>query len=96
MAQAEPAAPAGAAPGPQNVPRMEPPSPEVPPGGLQEEQRVLVSAHSWRPCPKTRRRLRGETLTPCFGHLGAVLFGGGGAVAPLWTPPLAPQGAWSW
>eukprot|EP00075_Anas_platyrhynchos_P009684 XP_027298937.1 chloride channel protein ClC-Kb isoform X3 [Anas platyrhynchos] len=38
---------------------MEPPSPEVPPGGLQEEQRVLVSAHSWRPCPKTRRRLRG-------------------------------------
>uniref|UniRef100_A0A8B9ZJM3 Uncharacterized protein n=1 Tax=Anas platyrhynchos TaxID=8839 RepID=A0A8B9ZJM3_ANAPL len=59
LAQAEPAAPAGAAPGPQNVPRMEPPSPEVPPGGLQEEQRVLVSAHSWRPCPKTRRRLRG-------------------------------------
>ncbi|XP_040389740.1 chloride channel protein ClC-Kb-like isoform X2 [Cygnus olor] len=38
---------------------MEPPSPEVPPGGLRDEQRVLVSAHSWRPCPKARRRLRG-------------------------------------
>ncbi|XP_066838227.1 chloride channel protein ClC-Kb-like isoform X2 [Anser cygnoides] len=38
---------------------MEPTSPEVPPGGLRDEQRVLVSAHSWRPCPKARRRLRG-------------------------------------
>ncbi|XP_035200842.1 chloride channel protein ClC-Kb-like [Oxyura jamaicensis] len=37
---------------------MEPPSPEVPPGGPRDEQRVLVSAHSWRPCPKARRRLR--------------------------------------
>ncbi|NXV22703.1 CLCKB protein, partial [Cepphus grylle] len=29
------------------------------PGGLQEEERVLVSEKSWRPCPKARRRLRG-------------------------------------
>ncbi|XP_014807346.1 PREDICTED: chloride channel protein ClC-Kb-like [Calidris pugnax] len=29
------------------------------PGGLQEEERVLVSEQSWRPCPKARRRLRG-------------------------------------
>ncbi|XP_053942083.1 chloride channel protein ClC-Kb-like isoform X2 [Cuculus canorus] len=29
------------------------------PVGLQEEERVLVSEKSWRPCPKARRRLRG-------------------------------------
>ncbi|NWY56262.1 CLCKB protein, partial [Chionis minor] len=29
------------------------------PGGLREEERVLVSEHSWRPCPEARRRLRG-------------------------------------
>uniref|UniRef100_A0A672UUB8 Chloride channel protein n=1 Tax=Strigops habroptila TaxID=2489341 RepID=A0A672UUB8_STRHB len=31
------------------------------PGGLreEEEERVLVSEQSWRPCPKARRRLRG-------------------------------------
>ncbi|XP_059685914.1 chloride channel protein ClC-Kb-like isoform X2 [Gavia stellata] len=29
------------------------------PGGLREEERVLVSAQSWRPCPEARRRLRG-------------------------------------
>ncbi|KAM6296209.1 chloride channel protein ClC-Kb-like [Aegotheles albertisi] len=29
------------------------------PRGLQEEERVLVSEKSWRPCPKARRRLRG-------------------------------------
>ncbi|KAM9270191.1 LOW QUALITY PROTEIN: chloride channel protein ClC-Kb-like [Morus bassanus] len=29
------------------------------PGGLQEEERVLVSEQSWRPCPEARRRLRG-------------------------------------
>ncbi|XP_069730652.1 chloride channel protein ClC-Ka [Phaenicophaeus curvirostris] len=29
------------------------------PMGLQEEERVLVSEKSWRPCPKARRRLRG-------------------------------------
>ncbi|XP_074017678.1 chloride channel protein ClC-Kb-like [Numenius arquata] len=29
------------------------------PRGLQEEERVLVSEQSWRPCPKARRRLRG-------------------------------------
>ncbi|KAM6045643.1 chloride channel protein ClC-Kb-like isoform 2-T2 [Theristicus caerulescens] len=34
---------------------MEPPVP----GGLREEERVLVSEQSWRPCPKARRRLRG-------------------------------------
>ncbi|KAM6240787.1 chloride channel protein ClC-Kb-like [Porphyrio hochstetteri] len=29
------------------------------PGGLQEEEKVLVLEQSWRPCPKARRRLRG-------------------------------------
>ncbi|XP_063210120.1 chloride channel protein ClC-Kb-like isoform X1 [Chroicocephalus ridibundus] len=29
------------------------------PGGLQEEERVLVSEKSWRPCPKARKKLRG-------------------------------------
>ncbi|NXV89944.1 CLCKB protein, partial [Calonectris borealis] len=29
------------------------------PGGLREEERVLVSEQSWRPCPEARRRLRG-------------------------------------
>ncbi|GAB0198698.1 chloride channel protein ClC-Kb-like [Grus japonensis] len=29
------------------------------PGGLQEEEKVLVSEQSWRPCPKARRRLQG-------------------------------------
>ncbi|XP_075577835.1 chloride channel protein ClC-Kb-like [Pelecanus crispus] len=29
------------------------------PGELREEERVLVSEQSWRPCPKARRRLRG-------------------------------------
>ncbi|KAM9370365.1 chloride channel protein ClC-Kb-like [Phaethornis superciliosus] len=29
------------------------------PGGLQEEERVLVSEQSWKPCPEARRRLRG-------------------------------------
>ncbi|KAF1554725.1 Chloride channel protein ClC-Kb, partial [Eudyptes schlegeli] len=29
------------------------------PGGLREEERVLVSEQSWRPCPQARRRLRG-------------------------------------
>lgn len=28
-------------------------------GGLREEERVLVSEQSWRPCPEARRRLRG-------------------------------------
>ncbi|NXK00274.1 CLCKB protein, partial [Corythaixoides concolor] len=28
-------------------------------GGLREEERVLVSEQSWRPCPKARKRLRG-------------------------------------
>ncbi|NXV38062.1 CLCKB protein, partial [Rissa tridactyla] len=29
------------------------------PRGLQEEERVLVSEKSWRPCPKARKKLRG-------------------------------------
>ncbi|NXW04457.1 CLCKB protein, partial [Fregetta grallaria] len=29
------------------------------PAGLREEERVLVSEQSWRPCPEARRRLRG-------------------------------------
>ncbi|XP_074969930.1 chloride channel protein ClC-Kb-like isoform X2 [Phalacrocorax aristotelis] len=29
------------------------------PGVLREEERVLVSEQSWRPCPEARRRLRG-------------------------------------
>ncbi|XP_068270954.1 LOW QUALITY PROTEIN: chloride channel protein ClC-Kb-like [Nyctibius grandis] len=29
------------------------------PGGLLEEERVLVSEQSWRPCPEARRRVRG-------------------------------------
>ncbi|NXV79541.1 CLCKB protein, partial [Atlantisia rogersi] len=29
------------------------------PGGLWEEEKVLVLEQSWRPCPKARRRLRG-------------------------------------
>ncbi|XP_042667174.1 chloride channel protein ClC-Kb-like isoform X2 [Centrocercus urophasianus] len=42
---------------------MEPPSLE------QEEEKVLVSEHSWRPCPKARRRLRG-----CLEVVKGLLF----------------------
>ncbi|NXU49597.1 CLCKB protein, partial [Turnix velox] len=34
------------------------------PRGLQEEERVLVSEQSRKPCPKARRRLGGETPPP--------------------------------
>ncbi|XP_065505921.1 chloride channel protein ClC-Kb-like isoform X3 [Caloenas nicobarica] len=47
---------------------MEPPIP----GGLrgkQEEQKVLVSEKSWRPCPSARRRLRG-----CLERVKRLLF----------------------
>lgn len=50
---------------PKNVPGMERPVL----GGLrgekeeEEVERVLVSEHSWRPCPTARRRVRGETPT---------------------------------
>ncbi|OXB77258.1 UNVERIFIED_CONTAM: hypothetical protein H355_002250 [Colinus virginianus] len=45
---------------------MEPPSPE------QEEEKVLVSEHSWQPCPKARRRLRGclEVVKGLLFHVG--------------------------
>ncbi|POI31928.1 hypothetical protein CIB84_004319 [Bambusicola thoracicus] len=42
---------------------MEPPSLE------QEEEKVLVSKHSWQPCPKARRRLRG-----CMEVVKGLLF----------------------
>ncbi|XP_021273209.1 chloride channel protein ClC-Ka isoform X3 [Numida meleagris] len=42
---------------------MESPSPE------QEEEKVLVSKHSWQPCPKARRRLRG-----CLEVVKGLLF----------------------
>ncbi|NXA58985.1 CLCKB protein, partial [Mohoua ochrocephala] len=35
----------------------------------EEEERVLVSKHSWRPCPTARRRLRG-----CLGWVRRQLF----------------------
>ncbi|XP_015737766.1 chloride channel protein ClC-Ka isoform X2 [Coturnix japonica] len=40
-----------------------------PPNLQQEEEKVLVSEHSWRPCPKARRRLRG-----CLEVVKGLLF----------------------
>ncbi|XP_064894216.1 chloride channel protein ClC-Kb isoform X1 [Columba livia] len=47
---------------------MEPPIPGGP-RGEQEEQKVLVSEKSWRPCPRARRRLRG-----CLEGVKRLLF----------------------
>ncbi|XP_058711178.1 chloride channel protein ClC-Kb-like [Poecile atricapillus] len=43
----------------KNEPGMERPGPEGLRGEKGEEERVLVSEHSWRPCPTARRRVRG-------------------------------------
>lgn len=86
---AQPAASSGAAPDPQTSPGMEHPSLE------QEEEKVLVSKHSWQPCPKARRRLRGETLTPSFGH-AELVWGSSGGLAPYCPHPGVLQGAWRW
>uniref|UniRef100_A0A8C3DMR4 Chloride voltage-gated channel Ka n=1 Tax=Corvus moneduloides TaxID=1196302 RepID=A0A8C3DMR4_CORMO len=49
------------------------------PGGARgekeekEEERVLVSEHSWRPCPTARRRLRGLVLPLHSGVLMATI-----------------------
>ncbi|KAM7084040.1 chloride channel protein ClC-Kb-like [Ciconia maguari] len=61
------------------------------PGGLREEERVLVSEQSWRPCPEARRRLRGETPTQREGDLGCggVFFGG--VITPLPPPGCLEQ-----
>ncbi|XP_031469162.1 chloride channel protein ClC-Ka [Phasianus colchicus] len=60
---AQPAASSWAAPDPQNTLGMEPPSLK------QEEEKVLVSEHSWQPCPKARRRLQG-----CLEVVKGLLF----------------------
>ncbi|NXU41853.1 CLCKB protein, partial [Drymodes brunneopygia] len=50
----------------------------------EEEERVLVSEHSWRPCPTARRRVRGETPTQKGGFWGWGFLGGGQhPVSPL-------------
>ncbi|NWH70454.1 CLCKB protein, partial [Piaya cayana] len=61
------------------------------PVGLQEEERVLVSEKSWRPCPKARRRLRGETPTQSGGTLGA-----GGCLGWGISTPMPPSGCLEW
>lgn len=85
----------GGGPVPQNIPGMERPIPRGLPGE-KEEERVLVSEKSWRPCPKARRRLQGETTPPTQSR--GTLGGGGwffwGVSTPL-PPPTALQGAWS-
>jgi len=77
-------------PVPPNVPGMEHPVPR----GLPEEkdeERVLVSEQSWRPCPKARRRLRGETPTQTGGDLGC-----GGSFRGVVTPFRPPTGCLEW
>ncbi|NXO66474.1 CLCKB protein, partial [Phainopepla nitens] len=49
----------------------------------EEEERVLVSEHSWRPCPSTRRRVRGEAPTQKGRFWGQGFFGGQHPVYPL-------------
>ncbi|NXP60414.1 CLCKB protein, partial [Chloropsis cyanopogon] len=50
----------------------------------EEEERVLVSEHSWRPCPTARRRVRGETPAQKGGFWGRGGFlGGQHPVSPL-------------
>lgn len=60
------------------------------PGGLrgekeeeeEEVERVLVSEHSWRPCPTARRRVRGETPTQRGGFWGRGFLGGFSTLFP--------------
>ncbi|NXT07931.1 CLCKB protein, partial [Prunella fulvescens] len=49
----------------------------------EEEERVLVSEHSWRPCPTGRRRVRGETPTQKGGFWGPGVLGGQHPISPL-------------
>ncbi|NXW72022.1 CLCKB protein, partial [Hirundo rustica] len=49
----------------------------------EEVERVLVSEHSWRPCPTARRRVRGETPTQKGGFWGRGFWGGQHPVFPL-------------
>ncbi|NWY95136.1 CLCKB protein, partial [Loxia curvirostra] len=49
----------------------------------EEEERVLVSEHIWRPCPTTRRRVRGETPTQKGGFWGRGFLEGQHPVSPL-------------
>ncbi|NWT75376.1 CLCKB protein, partial [Prunella himalayana] len=49
----------------------------------EEEERVLVSEHSWKPCPTGRRRVRGETPTQKGGFWGRGFLGGQHPVSPL-------------
>ncbi|NXQ25700.1 CLCKB protein, partial [Alaudala cheleensis] len=48
-----------------------------------EVERVLVSEHSWRPCPIARRRVRGETPDHKGGFWGRGFLGGQHPVSPL-------------